>query len=85
MRRFFVPAVAAALIASTSLAFAAQTAKGTVESFDAKSRILTLDTGSVYHMKKGFKNPGLKAGEQVVVTYDMKNGENMATGVKIQK
>ena len=85
MRRIVVSAAAVALLASASVAFAAQSSTGTVKAYSSKSMTLTLKDGGVYHLPKNWKNPGLKAGEKVAVTYDVKSGKRIASTVELQK
>ena len=71
MRKLLVPAVAAAILATSAVAFAAtQNTTGTVKSFDSKAMTLTLANGTEYMLPKGFKDPGIKAGEKVTVAWD---------------
>lgn len=82
MRKLLVPAVAAALLATAPLAFAAvKHSDGTVRSMDA--HMLRLTDGSSYHLAKNFKNPGIKAGEKVSVAWDMSGKERVAESVTI--
>lgn len=72
-----------ALLATPAAALAAQTATGTVKSFSAHDMTLTLSDGTTYMLPKGFKDPGLKAGEKVSVTWDMVGKKHEAHAVKI--
>ena len=83
MNRLFVPVAVAAVIASSSFAFADQST-GVVKTFNAKAMTLTLKDGTVYHLAQGFKNPGLKAGQKVQITWSMQNGKHDASAVTIQ-
>ncbi len=85
MRALIVPAVTAAFITISPLAFAAEMATGTVKAFDLTTHSLTLDTGTVYTLPANFKDPGLKVGEKVSISWEMKNGKYMADSVTIQK
>ena len=86
MRKLLVPAAAAAILATSSLAFAAtHNATGTVKSFDSKAMMLTLMNGTEYMLPKTFKDPGIKAGSKVSIAWDTKNGGKMAERVKIVK
>lgn len=87
MRKLLVPAAAAALLATSALSFAAaqQHATGTVKAYDAKAQTLTLADGSVYMLPKTFKDPGLKAGEKVSITWEMKGSSKTADQVMITK
>jgi Protein of unknown function (DUF1344) len=83
MKRLVISAAIAAVVASSSLAVADQ-ASGTVKAFDAKAMTLTLQDGSEYYLPQTFKDPGLKAGEKVSITWAMQNSERMASAVVIQ-
>ncbi len=85
MRALIVPAAIAAFFGASLAAFAAQTTTGTVKDFDVKAKTLTLSDGTVYELPGKFKNPGLKNGEKVQLSWDMKDGKHMATKVKIVK
>lgn len=86
MRALLVPAAAAALLATAPLALAAtQTATGTVKAFDLKAHTLTLDNGTIYQLPAAFKDPGLKSGEKVQVSWQMKGGKHDASKVSIVK
>jgi len=67
MRTLLIPAAAAAILATSSLVFAATQTNGTVKSYDSHAMTLTLADGSTYTLKKGVKAPALKAGEKVTV------------------
>ena len=86
MRTLLVPAAIAALLATSAISFAAaQHATGTVKAFDAKAMTLTLADGDTYVLPKTFKNPGLKAGENVSITWEMKGAKKTADTVTIVK
>lgn len=78
--------IAAAILASGSMAFAAvKHTTGKIKTFDATSMSLVLDDGSTYTLPKTFKDPGLKAGEKVSVSWDMSGKNKVAEAVKIMK
>ena len=83
MKRYIVPAAIAAVVASTSLALADQ-ATGTIRTFDPSAKTLILQDGTTYYLPQNFKDPGLKAGENVHVTWAMQGGKHMASAVAIQ-
>ena len=86
MRKFIVPVAFAAIVATSSFAFAAaQDTSGVVKAFDAKAQSVTLEDGTVYMLPKGYKDPGIKAGEKVTITWDMADGQHMATKLVITK
>jgi Protein of unknown function (DUF1344) len=84
MKNIVIPAVIAAVIASSSLAFADQSS-GTIKVFDATAHRLTLLDGSVYYLPQNFKDPGLKAGEKVQISWAMQGTQKMASAVTIQQ
>jgi Cu/Ag efflux protein CusF len=85
MRSFLIPAVIAGTILATPIAFAAQQATGTVKAIDLSAMTLTLSDGTTYHLPQGFKDPGIKMGEQVQVSWNMVNGQHNAAAVTIVK
>ncbi len=85
MRAILVPATLAALLAAAPLAMAAQTSTGHVKSFDAKSNVLTLRNGVVYNLPADFKNPGIKSGSKVQISWDMRDGKHEASKVMVVK
>jgi Cu/Ag efflux protein CusF len=85
MRSLMVPAALAAFFSASLVAFAAQTTTGTVKEFDLKAKTLTLSDGTVYELPGKFKNSGIKNGEKVQLSWDMKDGKHMATKLKIIK
>jgi len=86
MRKLLVPAAAAAILATSAVAFAAtHSASGTVKAFDAKSMTLTLADGSEFMLPKGFRNPGIKTGQKVTVAWDTRKGSKIVEKVTIAK
>lgn len=84
MRALLIPAAFAAVLSTATLGFAAaQYSDGTVKSFDLKAMTLTLNDGSQYALPKNFKDPGLKVGEKVAVSWDMNGGKKIAETVTI--
>ena len=86
MRKLIVSATAAALLASGSVAFAAvRHTTGTIKSYDGTALSLVLDDGSTFTLPKTFKDPGLKAGEKVRVSWDVSGKNKIAEAVKVVK
>lgn len=85
MRAFLIPAALAAAIIATPAAFAAQSTAGAIKAFDLKTHTLTLNDGTTYNLPAKFKNPGLKVGERVQVSWDMLKGQHVARNVTIVK
>ena len=71
------------VLATPALALAAQTATGTVKDYNKASMSLMLKDGTVYHLPKGFHDPGLKAGERVSISFDMSGKNHDAKTIKI--
>ena len=82
MRKFVVPTMAAALLATASMAFASEQATGTIKAIDMKTHMLTLSDGMAYKLGKGVSEKGLKTGEKVELSYNTTNGTHTATSVK---
>ncbi|TPJ59393.1 MULTISPECIES: DUF1344 domain-containing protein [unclassified Mesorhizobium] len=86
MRKIIVSAAAVAILASGSVAFAAvKHTTGTIKTFDTASKSLVLDNGSSFTLPRTFKDPGLKVGEKVRVSWDMSGKDKVAEAVKIMK
>lgn len=86
MRALLIPAALVAAISTSGMAFAAaQHTAGTVKSFDVKAMTLTLADGSQYTLPKNFKDPGLKAGEKVSVSWEQNGAAKMADSVTITR
>ncbi|WP_292259702.1 DUF1344 domain-containing protein [Mesorhizobium sp.] len=86
MRKLIVTAATAAFLASGGAAFAAvKHTTGTVKSFDGTAMSLVLDNGSTFTLSKAFKDPGIKPGEKVRVSWDMSGKNKIAEAVKIMK
>lgn len=71
------------VLTTPALALAAQTATGTIKTYDKASMALTLKDGTIYQLPKGFHDPGLKAGEKVSISFDMSGKNHEAKTVKI--
>lgn len=86
MRNFMFPVAAAALIATSFAAFAADTmTTGAIKSFDLAKHMLILDNGISYTLPAMFKDPGLKVGEKVTVAWVMNGTVYQADSVVIAK
>jgi uncharacterized protein DUF1344 len=85
MRTLLIPAALAALVATSPIAFAAQHASGTVKSYDSKAMTLTLADGNTYTLPKKFKDPGLRNGEKVAISWEKSGMKRQADAVTIVK
>jgi Protein of unknown function (DUF1344) len=70
-----------ALLATSGAAFAAD-ATGTTTAVNFATRTLTMADGKSYTWGEAVKPEGLRAGIDVTVTFDVKDGKNVATAVK---
>jgi Cu/Ag efflux protein CusF len=82
MRTFVVPTMVAALLATASMAFAAEQATGTIKSIDMSTHMLTLSDGMAFKLGTGVSDKGLKTGEKVQVSYNTTDGNHTAMSVK---
>lgn len=63
----------------------AATISGTVKSVDSSHDAITLKDGSIYTLAEGSEAEDFKPGTNVMITYDKKNGKNVASSVKMSK
>lgn len=82
IKRIIPTVIAASLLASTVAYAASQNLNGEIKSIDAKQATITLKTGETFQLPKGFDAKSLKTGENVMVTYDKKDGKMVASAVK---
>jgi hypothetical protein len=80
MRKVLFPLASAVLLASASIAFAAD-ASGTIKSIDKSNMTLTLDNGSTYELPSTLDTANLKEGAKVNVTYSEEDGKMKASEV----
>lgn len=83
MRALLAPAALVAFISVVPLAMAAQMSTGSVKAFDAKTHSLTLADGTTYKLPAGFKDPGIKVGNKVQVSWEMHDGSHAASKVTV--
>ena len=81
MRTFVIPAIAAALLGSVSIASAAS-AVGVIKSLDVAKDMVTLDNGSSYTAPSAMKLSAFKVGQKVAVTYSQSNGKMEISAMK---
>ena len=74
-------AVAATLLISTA-AFAGQT-EGLIKKIDKDTLTITLDDGKSYKMNAETDIDSLKVGMDIVLAYDVTNGENVVTDMEL--
>ena len=81
MNRLLAALSAAALIVSVGVANAAES-HGKIKAIDPAKSTLTLEDGTMYQLAKGVSVKGLKAGQDVTVSYETKDGKHMASKVE---
>lgn len=79
--RTLIGAVAATLLISTA-AFAGQT-EGLIKKIDKDALTLTLDDGKSYKLNAETDLDSLKPGMDIVIAYDVTNGENVVTDMQL--
>ncbi|MBZ9739162.1 MULTISPECIES: DUF1344 domain-containing protein [unclassified Mesorhizobium] len=79
--RILIGAVAATLLLSTA-AFAGQT-EGLIKKVDKDALTLTLDDGKSYKLNAETDLDSLKPGMDIVIAYDVTNGENVVTDMQL--
>lgn len=79
--RILFGAVTAMLLVSTA-AFAAQT-EGLIKKIDRNTLTITLDDGKTYKMNAETDIDSLKEGMDIVIAYDVANGENIVTDMQL--
>jgi hypothetical protein len=87
MNKLIIPATAAALLAASSLGFAATQhhTTGSVKTYDSKAMTLALDDGSTYMLPNGFKDPGIKVGGKVNVAWEQSGATKRVDGLTLVK
>jgi hypothetical protein len=86
MRKLVISATALTFLATASVAFAAvKHTTGKIKTFDGTALSLMLEDGSTFMLPKTFKDPGLKTGEKVRVSWEMSGKNKLAETVKILK
>jgi len=83
MRALLTSLTVITAISLSSAAFAAQSTVGTIKSYNAKAMTLTLRNGTAFMLPAHFKDPGLKAGEKVRISYDTVNKKHEASAVTL--
>ncbi|TGQ63676.1 DUF1344 domain-containing protein [Mesorhizobium sp. M00.F.Ca.ET.186.01.1.1] len=79
--RTLIGAVAATLLLSTA-AFAGQT-EGLIKKVDKDTMTLTLDDGKAYKLNPETDLESLQPGMDIVIAYDVTNGENVITDMQL--
>jgi len=76
MKKIAVPAFAA-LVMSTSFAWAWNDVTGTIRNINAQSHEIILDNGKTYTLQGDVALGTFKVGDKVMVSTEVQNGKNM--------
>jgi Cu/Ag efflux protein CusF len=79
MNRHILTATAAALLLGSTVAWAGNDVKGTVQSINAETQQITLNDGKTYKAAAGVNLASLKAGDSVTIQTEDQNGETVVT------
>ncbi|MFE0013620.1 DUF1344 domain-containing protein [Mesorhizobium sp. NPDC059054] len=79
--RTLLGAIAATMLIVTA-AFAGQ-AEGKIKKVDKETLTLTLDDGKAYKLNAEMDLEALKPGTDIVIAYDVSNGENVITDMEL--
>jgi hypothetical protein len=80
--RILFGAIAAAMLLAAGTAFAGQT-EGLIKKVDKDTMTLTLDDGKSYKLNAEMDVDSLKPGMDVVIAYDVTDGENVITDMEL--
>jgi hypothetical protein len=81
MRSWTSLTAAALVIAALTSTAGAADVEGKIQSYDAGERAITLDNGTKIFVAEGVATDGLREGVEVTISYEEKDGKNVATSV----
>ena len=84
MNRLLAAVSAVALMASVGVANAAES-QGKIKSVDQEAMVLTLEDGTMFQLSEDVAVENLKPGQEVSVSYETKDGENVADKVEVKE
>lgn len=84
MNRVLAAISALVLMTSVGVANAAE-GQGKIKSIDQAAMTLTLEDGTTYQLSKDVAVKDLKAGQEVTVSFETKDGKHMADKVDVKK
>ena len=82
MRRIVTGIVTAMLLAFSAIAASAMDVQGKIQSVDPGEHTITLDNGTKIWISDTMATDDLKEGAEVKVSYEEKDGKNVATTVE---
>ncbi len=59
----------------------AEDATGKIKAIDTENQQVTLDSGQSFTLSEGMSIEGLKVGDEVTVTYEQQDGQNVASQI----
>jgi Cu/Ag efflux protein CusF len=80
MKKLVIPFAAAVMFAGIGFA-SAETATGAIKALDPATFTITLEDGSAYVVDPKTDLMTMKAGDKVQITFDVKEGKNVATAI----
>jgi len=78
MRTFLATITGLSMLALASVASAAD-ATGKISAIDSENQQVTLDNGMSFTLSEDASIEGLKVGDEVTVTYEQQEGQNVAS------
>jgi hypothetical protein len=84
MNRLLAAVSAVALMASVGVANAAES-QGKIKSVDEEAMVLTLEDGTMFQLSEDVAVENLMPGQEVSVSYETKDGENVADKVDVKE
>lgn len=85
MRRMLAALSAAAMLVSVGFAEAAEEQRGKIKDVDPANMTLTLEDGTTYELAEGVKVIDLQPGQEVTVSYEMKDGKKVADKITVNE
>jgi Cu/Ag efflux protein CusF len=85
MKKLVTALTAAAFAVSIGTALAGEQTQGKIKAVDPASKQLLLDNGTMFTVSDAVMIKNLKPGQEVSVSYETKNGKNMADKVEVTK
>ena len=80
MKKLLATLAGMTMLAMASVA-SAEDATGKIATIDSENQTMTLDSGMSFTLSEGTSLEGLKVGDEVSVTYEQQDGQNVATEI----
>lgn len=85
MNKLITALTAAAMAISVGVAMAAEQARGTIEAVDPATKQIVLDSGATFQLSEGVPMANLQPGQEVVVSYENRDGKQTVTRIEVKK